>query len=157
MTRASVLQRVHERVPTRIHEEVPPQVDSAIPELPVIEMSRPVPGFPELTRFALVRLDEEGVLCALRSVDDPQMRFLVVSAVSFFPDYAPVVDDLTVAELGIEAVEDVLVLVVLSAGSSLADTTANLLAPILVNTRTLKGAQVILDDPALQLAAPLVA
>jgi flagellar assembly factor FliW len=128
-----------------------------MPEFPVIEMSRPVPGFPQLDRFALVQLDEEGVLCALRSVDDPDMRFLVVSAVSFFPDYAPVVDDATVEELGIESVDDVLVLVVLSAGSSLADTTANLVAPILVNTRTLTGAQVILDDPALQLAAPLVA
>ncbi|WP_426242289.1 flagellar assembly protein FliW [Nocardioides sp. LHG3406-4] len=137
--------------------QVSEQVRSQMPELPVIEMSRPVPGFPHLSRFALMQLDDDGVLCALRSLDDPQMRFLVVSAVSFFPDYAPVVDDATVAELGIEAVEDVLVLVVLSAGTSLSDTTANLLAPILVNTRTLKGAQVILDDPALQLAAPLVA
>lgn len=130
---------------------------SELPELPVITMTRPVPGFPQLDRFALVQLDEDGVLCALRSVDEPEMRFLVVSAVSFFPDYAPVVDDATVAELGIESVEDVLVLVVLSAGTSLAETTANLLAPILVNTRTLSAAQVILDDPALQLAAPLVA
>ncbi len=128
-----------------------------MPEFPVIEMSRPVPGFPQLSRFALVQLDDAGVLCALRSIDDPDMRFLVVSAVTFFPDYAPVVDDATVAELGIESVEEVLVLVVLSAADSLAETTANLLAPILVNTRTLKGAQVILDDPALQLAAPLVA
>ena len=128
-----------------------------MPEFPVIEMSRPVPGFPQLSRFALVQLDDDGALCALRSLDDPEMRFLVVSAVSFFPDYAPVVDDATVAELGIETAEDVLVLVVLSAGTSLAETTANLLAPILVNTRTLKGAQVVLDDPALQLAAPLVA
>ena len=128
-----------------------------MPEFPVIEMSRPVPGFPQLNRFALVQLDDDGVLCALRSLDDPEMRFLVVSAVTFFPDYAPIVDDATVAELEIQQVEDILVLVVLSAGTSLADTTANLLAPILVNTRTLKGAQVILDDPALQLAAPLVA
>ncbi|WP_248580356.1 flagellar assembly protein FliW [Nocardioides sp. InS609-2] len=130
---------------------------SELSQIPMIEMSRPVPGFPQLSRFALVQLDDDGVLCALRSLDDPEMRFLVVSAVSFFPDYAPVVDDATVAELGIETVEDVLVLVVLSAGTSLAETTANLLAPILVNTRTLRGAQVILDDPALQLAAPLVA
>lgn len=130
---------------------------SEMPEFPVIEMSRPVPGFPQLNRFALVQLDDDGVLCALRSLDEPDTRFLVVSAVSFFPDYAPVIDDATVAELGIETIEDVLVLLILSAGNSLADTTANLLAPILINTRTLTGAQVILDDPALPLAEPLVA
>ncbi len=149
MTRTQVLELATEAAPEPARSEMP--------ELPVIEMSRPVPGFPQLNRFALVQLDDEGVLCSLRSLDDPEMRFLVVSAVTFFPDYAPVVDDATVAELGIETVEDVLVLVVLSAGTSLAETTANLLAPILINTRTLKAAQVILDDPALQLAAPLVA
>lgn len=142
---------------TAVRELVPNVLRSEMPELPVIEMSRPVPGFPQLDRFALVQLDDDGVLCALRSVDDPDLRFLVVSAVSFFPDYAPVIDDATVAELDIRSVDEVLVLVVLSAGSSLSDTTANLLAPILVNTRTLTGAQVILDDPTLQLAAPLVA
>ena len=49
-----------------------------MPEIPVIEMVHPVPGFPEHRRFALVQLDDAGVLCALRSVDDPDLRFLVV-------------------------------------------------------------------------------
>ena len=105
-----------------------------MPEIPVIELVQPMPGFPDRTRFTLVQLDEDGVLCALRSLDDPDLRFLVVSPVPFFPDYEPVVDDQTVAELGITTVEDVLVLLVLTAGDSLTSTTANLLAPVLVNT-----------------------
>ena len=83
-----------------------------MPEIPVIELVQPMPGFPDRTRFTLVQLDEDGVLCALRSLDDPDLRFLVVSPVPFFPDYEPVVDDQTVAELGITSVEDVLVLLV---------------------------------------------
>ena len=128
-----------------------------MPEIPVIELVQPMPGFPDHHRFALVQLDDDGVLCALRSLDDPALRFLVVPPVPFFPDYEPVVGDEVVDALGITSVDDVLVLVVLTAGASLADTTANLLAPVLVNTATQRAAQVILDDTDLPVARPLVA
>jgi len=130
---------------------------AATDEIPVIELVHPMPGFPEHRRFALVRLDEDGVLCALRSLDDPSLRFLVTSPVTFFPDYAPVVGDDVVADLGITDAADVLVLLVLTAGASLAETTANLLGPVLVNTVTRRASQVILDDPSLSVATPLVA
>lgn len=126
-------------------------------DVPVIEFVHPMPGFAELVRFALVQLDDDGVLCALRSVEDPDVRFLVVPPHLFFPDYAPVLDDETVAELGIESVDDVVLLVVLNATDSLADTTANLLAPIVVNTAGRRAAQVILADTELPIRAPLIA
>lgn len=128
-----------------------------MPEIPVIELVHPMPGFPDRSRFTLVQLDEDGVLCSLTSLDEPGLRFLVVPPVQFFPDYAPEVDDEAVADLGIASAGDVLVLCVLTAGASLADTTANLAAPVLVNTQTNRALQVVLDDPALSVATPLVA
>ena len=65
--------------------------------------------------------------------------------------------DDVVADLQITSADDVIVLLVLNAGESLDTTTANLMAPVVVNTATLRASQVILDDPALSLAAPLVA
>ena len=129
----------------------------AMPDLPVIELVQPMPGFPDRRQFALVSLDDDGTLCALRSLDDPDLRFLVVPPAPFFPDYAPEVDDITAAELGLTTAEDALVLLVLNAGSSLADTTANLLAPFVVNTVTRQAAQIILADTTLPVSAPLVA
>lgn len=128
-----------------------------MPDIPVIELVHPLPGFPEARRFALVALDDTGVLCALRSIDDPDLRFLVVPPQTFFPDYAPVIDDATVADLDIEDAGEVLVLVVLTAGDTLASTTANLLAPVLLNTRTQRACQVVLDDPMLSISAPVLA
>ena len=128
-----------------------------MPDIPVIELVHPMPGFPDLTSFALVQLDDDGMLCALRSLEDPELRFLVVPPHAFFPEYAPVVDDATVAELAIESADDVLVLVILNPAASLDATTANLLAPVLVNTHTRRAAQVILDDVTLPISAPLVA
>ncbi len=140
-------------VATRDHENR----DVMSPELPVIEFVQPMPGFAERHRFALVQLDDAGVLCALRSLDDPDLRFLVVPPVTFFPDYAPVVGEDTVEELEIGSVDDVLMLVVLNAGGSLSTTTANLAAPVLVNLITRRAKQVILDDPGFSVAVPLTA
>ena len=130
---------------------------SDMPEIPVIELVQPMPGFPGLTRYALVQLDDDGVLCALRSLEDPDLRFLVMPPNAFFPDYAPVVDDEAVAALGIETVDDVLMLVVVNAGTSIQTATANLVAPVLVNRTTLRAQQVVLDDPGLSVAVPLAA
>lgn len=135
----------------------PSAMIATMQEIPAIELVHPLPGFPEQTRFALVQLDDEGVLCQLRSLEDPNLRFLVVPPVPFFPDYAPEVSDEVVADLQITSAADVVVLLVLNAGESLDTTTANLLAPVLINTVTLRASQVILDDPSLPLAAPLVA
>lgn len=131
-------------------------IDTMI-ELPVIDLVHPLPGFPDQRRFALVQLDDSGVLCQLRSLDDPNLRFLVMPPAPFFPDYAPEVGEDVVADLQIESAEDVIVLLVLNAGESLDSTTANLMAPVLINTVTLRASQVILDDPALSVATPLVA
>lgn len=126
-------------------------------EVPTIEMVHPMPGFPDVRRFALVELDDDGLLSALQAVEHPDLRFLVVPPHTFFPDYAPIVDDATVADLGVTSGAEVQVLVILTAGDSLAETTANLLAPVLVNTTNRRACQVILDDTALSVSTPLVA
>lgn len=144
-------------VPTDPADPAASTARSAMPEIPVIELVQPMPGFPDHSRFALVQLDEDGVLCQLQSIEDPDLRFLVVSPVSFFPGYAPVVDEEAIGDLGIEKVEDVLVLLVINAGATLHESTANLAAPVLVNTATRRAQQVILDDPDLSVATPLVA
>lgn len=131
--------------------------EAAAEEIPVIELVTPLPGFPADGRFALVRLDENGMLFSFESLDHDSPQFVVLAPQRFFPDYAPEIDDDTVAQLGIDTAEDALVLVVVRAGDSLAETTVNLRAPLVVNIRTRQAGQVILDDPDLPLAAPLVA
>lgn len=128
-----------------------------MPDIPVIELLHPMPGFPDELRFALVRLDDDGLLMGFRSLSRDDLQFLVVPPTPFFPDYAPEIDDAVVDELGIGSADDVLLLLVLRAGESLAGTTANLRAPIVVNTANRRASQVILDDAELPLSAPLVA
>jgi flagellar assembly factor FliW len=125
-------------------------------EIPVIDMVLPMPGFPGHRRWTLVQLDPASDLCSLASLDEPGLRFLVVPPAPFFPDYAPEVGDDVVDALGIESAADVLVLVVLNAGQGLHDTTANLAAPLLVNPSVRRAGQILLDEPGLPVAAPLL-
>jgi flagellar assembly factor FliW len=125
--------------------------------VPVIDLVHPMPGFPDDRRFALVDLDGSGQLCSLTSLDSEDLRFLVAPPGTFFPDYTPEIDDAVVADLDIGSVEDVMVLLVLNPGESLLTSTANLKAPVVLNTANRRACQVVVDDAALSVSAPLSA
>jgi flagellar assembly factor FliW len=124
-------------------------------ELPVIEFVTPIPGFPEQRRFLLTLVEEHGLLYALRSLDDPELRFLVIAPAPFFPDYAPEIDRATLALLGGDDPDQLLVLLVVTVGEQTAGATANLFAPIIVNQRSRRAAQVVLSGTDLPIRAPL--
>jgi len=132
----------------------PARVDGPF-QTPELSFVTEMPGLPGMSRCGLVRLDDSGALFRLQSLLDPSLRLLVAAPPVFFPDYAPQIDDETAAGIGLAAVEDAVVLVVVTAGASAGEATANLLAPIVVNTATRQAAQVLQHEQPLQ--APLVA
>lgn len=127
-------------------------------DVPVIEFVAPLPGFPVDRRFVLVRLHEEGVLFALTSVDDEELRFLVVPPAPFFPDYAPEIDEESLTALGVTAadVDDLVVMLVVTAGDSVEASTANLMAPIVVHLPSLRAVQLVLGGSGLPVRSPLL-
>jgi flagellar assembly factor FliW len=125
-------------------------------DIPVLTMVGPMLGFPEQVRFALARLDDVGAVCDLRSLDDPALSFVVVPPELFFPGYAPEITEATAEQLRAESADDLVALVVVTLGEGLADATANLLAPVVLNPAKRLAAQVVLDDVDLPLRAPLV-
>ena len=100
-------------------------------------------GFPDSARYALVEVPGGGPLFRLTSLDEPGLEFLVVPPAAFFPDYAPVLDDVSAERLGLVTSEDAMLLVVVTVGPTAKDATANLLAPLVVNQRDGRAAQVI--------------
>lgn len=122
---------------------------------PVLRFENGLPGFPEARGFVLVRLDEAGTVFSLRSVDDETLRFLAVPPATFFPDYAPEIPDDAAAALGLSDAADALVLLLVTCQTGLADATANLMAPVIVNVHSHAAAQVVLAGSELPLHAPL--
>jgi len=126
-------------------------------ELPVLEFVAPMPGFPAQRRFVLVQMDDDGMLYSLTSFDAPELRFLVVPPAQFFPDYSVEVDDESLVALGLPDAEDLLILLVLTAGETVAETTANLMAPIVVAQSSRRAVQLVLGGSGLPVRAPLLA
>jgi flagellar assembly factor FliW len=112
-------------------------------DMPIIDMAVPMPGFPAHRQFVLVRLNDDGLLYAFTSVDDPELRFLVAPPEPFFPDYAPEVENEVFAALNTKDPDRLLVMVVITAGVN--ETTANLLAPIIVDRDSHRAIQVVLN------------
>jgi flagellar assembly factor FliW len=119
-----------------------------------LELTAPLPGLPDHVRYSLTPLDEIGVLFALRSDGEPQVRLFVVPPREFFPDYEPVIPSAVRTALDLTDAETVL-LTVVSPPQGDEPATANLLAPIVVNARTGLAVQTVLDDSGWPLRAPL--
>jgi flagellar assembly factor FliW len=130
--------------------------DTGPEDLPSLEFVGPVAGFPHHRQFVLAELEESSLLRALRSLDDPGLRFLVLPPGPFFPDYAPEINDEWVRRLELTSADEALVLVVVTPGATTGEATVNLLAPVVINTRTRQAAQVVLEDSSLPLRAALV-
>jgi len=110
--------------------------------LPTISMAAPMPGFPAYKEFVLVRLNDDGLLFALTSIDNPELRFLVAPPEPFFPEYAPEIDESVLAALNTRDPDRLLLLTVITAGEE--ETTANLLAPIVVDRDSMRAMQTVL-------------
>jgi flagellar assembly factor FliW len=111
--------------------------------LPTITMAVPMPGFPAHREFVLVRLNEDGLLYAFTSIQDPELRFLVAPPEPFFPDYAPEIENEVFSALNTRDADRLLLLTVITAGVE--ETTANLLAPIVVDRDSMRAMQVVLS------------
>lgn len=131
--------------------------DTSDDSFPSLEFLGAVAGFPDHLRFVLVELDESSLLRSLQSLDDPALRFLVLPPGPFFPDYEPEIAADWAERLELITAEDALVLVVVTPGATAGDATVNLLAPVVINIRTRRAAQIVLDDSSLPLRAPLQA
>ena len=111
--------------------------------LPTITMAVPMPGFPAHREFVLVRLNDDGLLYAFTSIQDPELRFLVAPPEPFFPDYAPEIENEVFSALNTRDADRLLLLTVITAGVE--ETTANLLAPIVVDRDSMRAMQVVLS------------
>lgn len=111
----------------------------------VLQFPEGLIGFPNEREFVLIPHNATGFLAWLQSTRSPAIALPVVSAHAFGSKYPDVSIDASTTSLGLgNESDDVALMVVLSAPQG-QPATVNLLAPILVNVTTRRGAQVILD------------
>lgn len=135
--------------------QTPPPAAAGPLGLPEVRFTAPLLGLEHLRRFALTEVDPESPLLSLHSLEDDDVRLFVLEPVEVVDGYAPAFDGVARAAVGLAPGEDGVLLVVVSPGASLEDSTVNLLAPILVHPETGAAAQVVLTGSTYPLRQPL--
>lgn len=116
----------------------------------IITMERGMIGFPELTHFALIfdeaKKDKTIKIMWLQSMDDGDIAFPVIDPTHVIESYHPSVNEEMIAPLGKFDDDNTYLLVTVTVPKKIEDFSVNLKAPIVINTTTNKGAQVITED-----------
>ncbi|MBQ1511362.1 MAG: flagellar assembly protein FliW [Selenomonadaceae bacterium] len=117
-----------------------------VDESKVVHFPQGIPAFEEEHEFLIVPYDEASPYVFLQSIATPDLAFLMTIPFVFFSDYEFEIDDESLARLGITRQEDLLIYVILTLpGGKVQDMTANLMAPIVINTANMQARQVVLD------------
>lgn len=104
-------------------------------------------GFEEYKQFALIEESAESVFKWLQSLEEVNLAFIVIQPELFAPDYKPLIPKSELLQIGIESVEEALVMVIVTIPENHPEKmTANLQGPVLINKKTLQAAQFISRD-----------
>jgi len=110
----------------------------------IINIEEGLLGFPEENRFCLLETKPGSPFRWFQAVDRGELAFLVINPYDFFSDYEIFLEDEVAEEMMLAKPEDAAVLALVSIQDA-ESLTANLVGPVVVNTRTGKGMQVVLD------------
>lgn len=113
-------------------------------------------GFESLRRYAVIG-EADSPIEWLQSLDDPDVSFALLEPFLFRPDYVFELPDRDAEALGMQEPSDALVRCILTLNEDAEKITANLLAPLVLCRRTHIARQVILQDPDLEMRAPVFA
>ena len=125
-------------------------------EVPELTFPVGLPGFADLHRFALSRWGgQDSPYARLVCLQDPAVAFLVAPPEAFFDDYRVELPDESAQLLALDDPADALVLVLVTVGERAEEATANLLGPLVLNTRARLGLQVVGSDAGRGTRVPL--
>lgn len=112
----------------------------------IITFKNGLPGFQEYTKYILLGLDADLPIALLQSIEDEKIGFVVGFPFAFKPDYAFDLSEEDKEQLQIEEESEVATYTVITLKENFVDSTINLLAPIIINTKQKLGKQIVLQD-----------
>ncbi len=110
----------------------------------IIEFPRGLLGFSHHKKYCLLEPSEESVFFWLQSLDDPSLAFVVTDPSLFTPDYSVPIRPEQMEGLELGKLEDAQVFVIVNKVEG--NLTGNLQGPLVVNTLTRRGEQMVLAE-----------
>jgi flagellar assembly factor FliW len=128
----------------------------------VITFPRGLLGFPEAKRYCLLEPGDDACFFWLQSLDEPSLAFVVTDPALFVPDYSVPIRPEQMGDLGLANLRDAQVFVIVNKVEN--HLTGNLQGPLVINTFSRQGEQMVLAEkrwttrhPLVQVAEPQLA
>jgi len=117
-----------------------------IDESRVITMPAGMPGFPGMQRFVILDREETRPFLWYQCIDDPDLAFVIITPNLFEPDYAV---DLRAVQREMSwdggKEEDLAIYAIVNASEGIPEKiTANLIGPLVINTRKKEATQMVI-------------
>ena len=117
-----------------------------VDEEKIVHFKDGIPAFEEEHEFLIIPYDDESPYYFMQSLQTPELAFLITTPFIFFPEYVIEIDDETVKELSIKNQEDVMLYSLITIpNGSVRYMTANLLAPVVLNTDNMQAKQIVME------------
>jgi len=118
-----------------------------IDEQKIIEFPQGIIAFEEIKKYIIIENEDKNIPFSwLQSVDNPDLAFVIINPFIFKSDYEFDIPEGVVDELEIIEKEDIAVFSIVVIPEDIKKMTANLLAPIVINTKKSRGKQIILNE-----------
>jgi flagellar assembly factor FliW len=112
----------------------------------ILQMPDGMLGFEYCTRFVLIEDIPESAFKWLQAVDDAAVAFIVINPADFFPEYEVELTDGQAESLDLKDPGESVMFTTVTVARDEGKVTTNLVAPIVINSRTLQARQVVLQD-----------
>ena len=124
-------------------------------ETDVIEFPWGLPGFSDLHRFLALSLDEQPHFVWLQSLEDPAIALPCADPWEIFADYEPKLPPYATEALSLRNPDDFTILCVVVVTKDAEEMSINLMAPIVVNLKSRKARQVMLESSGYSVRTPI--
>ncbi len=118
-----------------------------IDEEKIIHFPEGILGFEEEKEFVVINdEDEESPFGWLQAIENPELTFVIINPFFVYPNYDITIPETAQKKLEIQDKKDLIIYSIVVVPKDIEKMTANLIGPIIINTKKMIGKQVILDD-----------
>lgn len=117
-----------------------------INESEILTFEQGLLGLPEYKKYILLSLDVDLPLALLQSTEEASIGFVVAFPYAFKKDFEFDLSEEDIQDLKIVSPEDAITYAIVTLKESFDDSTINLLAPLVINTKNKTAKQIVLQD-----------
>jgi flagellar assembly factor FliW len=111
----------------------------------IIYFEKGIPGLNNYKKFIIKEVGEDSPFKIMQSIEDTELGFIIISPFFVKEDYEIKLSEEVLDSLEINTPDEVVLYSIVNLNSKVEEITANLKAPLVINIKTKKGQQYILD------------